>query len=316
MGLKERISKLVARVLRLKPVRVFMQYNSQRGPILASGLAYQAIFAVFAALWVAFSIAGVVIVGSPALLDGLVEFLNTSVPGLIDDGSGSGAVDLALLTEAVILGWTGAIAAVGLVLTALGWLASGRDAVRTMFGLPAASTNFLLLRLKDLGLAVGFGAAVIASAAISVASTSALGAVFDGLGIDEEALPAILLARGVGLLIVLMVDTIVLALFFRVVSGIRIPIRMLAQGTIIGAVALGVLKALGSALLGGATTNPLLAGFAVIVGLLIWFNLTCQVILVSASWIAVSAADAGLDLRGQRKPKRGKDVPTGTAAAL
>lgn len=316
MGLKERISKLVARVLRLKPVRVFMQYNSQRGPILASGLAYQAIFAVFAGLWVAFSIAGVVIVGSPALLDGLVEFLNTSVPGLIDDGSGSGAVDLALLTEAGILGWTGAIAAVGLVLTALGWLAAGRDAVRTMFGLPAASTNFLLLRLKDLGLAVGFGAAVIASAAISVASTSALGAVFDGLGIDEEALPAILLARGVGLLIVLMVDTIVLALFFRVVSGIRIPIRMLAQGTIIGAVALGVLKALGSALLGGATTNPLLAGFAVIVGLLIWFNLTCQVILVSASWIAVSAADAGLDLRGQRKPKRGKDVPTGTAAAL
>ena len=316
MGLKERIGKLIARVLRLKPVRVFMQYNSQRGPILASGLAYQAIFAVFAGLWVAFSIAGVVIVGNPALLDGLVEFLNTSVPGLIDDGSGSGAVDLALLTEAGILGWTGAIAAVGLVLTALGWLASGRDAVRTMFGLPAASTNFLLLRLKDLGLAVGFGAAVIASAAISVASTSALGAVFDGLGIDEEALPAILLARGVGLLIVLLVDTIVLALFFRVVSGIRIPIRMLAQGTIIGAVALGVLKALGSALLGGATTNPLLAGFAVIIGLLIWFNLTCQVILVIASWIAVSAADAGLDLRGQRKPKKGKDAPTGTAAAL
>ena len=56
MGLKERITKLVARVLRLKPVRVFMQYNSQRGPILASGLAYQAIFAVFAGLWVAFSI--------------------------------------------------------------------------------------------------------------------------------------------------------------------------------------------------------------------------------------------------------------------
>ena len=316
MGLKERITKLVARVLRLKPVRVFMQYNSQRGPILASGLAYQAIFAVFAGLWVAFSIAGVVIVGSPALLEGLVEFLNTSVPGLIDDGSGSGAVDLELLTQAGILGWTGAIAAVGLVLTALGWLASGRDAVRTMFGLPAASTNFLLLRLKDLGLAVGFGAAVIASAAISVASTSALGAVFDGLGIDERSLPAIILVRVVGLLLVLLVDTIVLALFFRVVSGIRIPIRMLAQGTIIGAVALGVLKALGSALLGGATTNPLLAGFAVIIGLLIWFNLTCQVILISASWIAVSAADAGLDLRGHRKPKKGKDAPTGTAAAL
>ena len=316
MALKERIGKLVARVLRLKPVRVFTQYNTQRGPILASGLAYQAIFAVFAALWVAFSIVGTVIVGSPTLLEGLIEFLNTSVPGLIDDGDGSGAIDLEVLTQAGILGWTGAIAAVGLVLTALGWLASGRDAVRTMFGLPAASTNFLLLRLKDLGLAVGFGAAVIASAALSVASTSALGAVFDRLGVDERSVPAVLSARAVGLLIVLIVDAVVLALFFRVVSGIRIPVRMLAQGTIIGAVVLGVLKALGSALLGGATTNPLLAGFAVIIGLLIWFNLTCQVILVSASWIAVSAADAGIDLKGRRKPKKGKDEPMGTDAAL
>jgi membrane protein len=316
MALKETIGKVVARVLRLKPVRVFQQYTTQRGPILASGLAYQAIFAVFAALWVAFSIVGAVIVGTPALLEGLIEFLNTSVPGLIDDGSSNGAIDLDQLTQAGILGWTGAIAAVGLVLTALGWLASGRDAVRTMFGLPAASTNVLLLRLKDLGLAVGFGAAVIASAALSVASTSALGAVFDRLGIDERSLFAVVAARAVGLLIVLVVDTIVLALFFRVVSGIRIPLRMLAQGTIIGAVALGVLKALGSVLLGGATSNPLLAGFAVIIGLLIWFNLTCQVILVSASWIAVSAADAGLDLKGHRKPKKGKDQPTGTRPAL
>ena len=34
--------------------------------------------------------------------------------------------------------------------TALGWLAAGRDAVRTMFDLPGASTNFLLLKLGEL----------------------------------------------------------------------------------------------------------------------------------------------------------------------
>ncbi len=93
-------------------------------------------------------------------------------------------------------------------------------------------------------------------------------------------------------------------------SGIRIPFRMLAQGTIIGAVALGVLKALGSTLLGGATSNPLLAGFAVIIGLLIWFNLVCQVILIGAAWIAVSASDAGLDLRGRAaRCEKGKAEP-------
>jgi membrane protein len=315
MALKDRIAKLVAWVQRRKPVRVFMRYTAQRGPILASGLSYQAIFAVFAALWLAFSIAGTIIVGSPALLGGLVGFLNDNVPGLIDEGNG-GAIDRRLLAQAGILGWTGAIAAVGLLLTALNWLAAGRDAVRTMFDLPAASTNFLLLKLKDLGLALGFGIAVLVSAVVSVASTAALGAVFDAVGADERSLPAVLIARGVGLLLVLVVDTIVLGTFFRVVSGLRIPFRMLAQGTIIGAVALGVLKALGSALLGGATTNPLLAGFAVIIGLLIWFNLVCQVILISASWIAVSAQDGGVDLVGRRKRKQGKEQPTGTGAAL
>jgi membrane protein len=55
-----------------------------------------------------------------------------------------------------------------------------------------------------------------------------------------------------------------------------------------------VLKVLGSALLGGASRNPLLASFAVIIGLLIWFNLVCQVILLTASWIATGMADDGI----------------------
>jgi membrane protein len=55
-----------------------------------------------------------------------------------------------------------------------------------------------------------------------------------------------------------------------------------------------VLKVLGNALLGGASRNPLLASFAVIIGLLIWFNLISQVILLSASWIAIGVADDGI----------------------
>ena len=61
MGLKDRIATTVAWVQRLKAVRVFAHYTADRGPILAGGLAYQALFAVFAGLWVAFSIAGLVV---------------------------------------------------------------------------------------------------------------------------------------------------------------------------------------------------------------------------------------------------------------
>jgi membrane protein len=298
----QRVEAVVARVMRLKPVRVFNHYAERRGGLLSAGLSYQAIFALFAAIWVGFAIAGAVVRSNPVLLQALFDLLETNAPGLIDSGDG-GAVDPQVLLSASILNWTGAIAAVGLLFTALGWIASGRDAVRTLFGLPGQATNPVLLKLKDLGLAIGFGATVVISAALSVLSTTALSSAIEFLGLDEDSSAARIAARVVGLLLVVVIDVLVLATFYRVVSGIEIPMRVLAQGTIIAAVALGALKALGSTLLGGATSNPLLASFAVIIGLLIWFNLICQVILLGASWIAVSAKDAGIELTGARRVK-------------
>lgn len=309
----QRIAGVVRAVMRWKPVRVFTHYGQQRGAILAAGLSYQAIFAVFAAIWVAFAIAGFVISANPELEAAFFRLLEINVPGLIDSGSG-GAIDPSVLLSAGILGWTGAIAAAGLLFTALGWLASGRDAVRTMFGLPGQQANFLLLKLKDLGLAVGFGAIMLVSAGLSVVSTSALSAVLDAVGVNEKSVPATLATRFVGLLLVLVIDAALLGAFYRIVSGIRIPFRLLAPGTLLAAIALGALKALGTSLLGGATSNPLLAGFAVIIGLLIWFNLICQVILIGAAWISVSAGDAGVDLADHRAGPRSQ--PSGTRVSL
>jgi len=316
MALKQRIAAVTAWVQKLKPVRVFMQYNAKGGPLLAAGLSYQALFAVFAAIWVGFSIAGFAIRSSPELEQAFLNLLTTNVPGLIDTGDG-GAIDAEKLFAAGILTWTGVVAAVGLLFTALGWLAAGRDAVRLLFGLPTAPTNFLLLKLKDLGLALGFGLAMILSAGLSVFSTAALSSVFDWLGIDHESDAAIIAVRAAGLLIVLILDAVVLGTFYRIVSGIRIPFRQLAQGVLLAALALGVLQALGSTLLGGATKNPLLASFAVIIGLLIWFNLICQVTLIGATWIAVSSDDAGVHLTGARKKGRTtSNAPNSVGTAL
>jgi membrane protein len=86
----------------------------------------------------------------------------------------------------------------------------------------------------------------------------------------------------------------VLAALYRVLAGIPIPFRNLAAGAVLGAFGLGVLKLLGNLLLGGAKNNPLLASFAIIAGLLIFFNLVCQVILIFAAWISVGMDDAGI----------------------
>jgi uncharacterized BrkB/YihY/UPF0761 family membrane protein len=69
----------VAAIQRLKPTRVFMHYTARRGPILAAGLSYQGIFSVFGAVLAGFSVAGLVLAGSPELRDGLIDVVSTGV---------------------------------------------------------------------------------------------------------------------------------------------------------------------------------------------------------------------------------------------
>ncbi|MFS4507120.1 YihY/virulence factor BrkB family protein [Clavibacter sp. Sh2141] len=289
------IPALVARVMELRPARVFLAYGAAGGPILAAGMSYQAVFAVFAALAVGFSVAGSVLASNPALLDSLLALIQGAVPGLF--GRGGAIEDPEALLRSRAVQATGVIGSIGLLVTALGWLASTRDSVRRIFDLPPPATFFLLLKVKDLGLALCFALAMLLSAGLSVVSTGLLGFAFRLLQVGEDSLLAIVVGRTVGLALVLALDTAVLAGAYRILSGVRIPRPQLLQGALLGGVAMGVLKVLGTALLGGASRNPLLASFAVIIGLLIWFNLICQVILVCASWIAVGMADRGIDAR-------------------
>lgn len=275
----------------LRPVRVFAHFEASSGPILAGGMSYQSLFAVFAAIWVGFSIAGLWIGNNPELLNALYALINQSIPDLIGP---NGVIDPSDLDSASVLSWTGAIALVGLLMTALGWMSTTAQAVRTIFRMPRSTLFFVWVKLRELGLGLLFGLVLVLSALLSIASTDLLGTLFGLLEIPRDSFWFNAAARGVGLTLVLIIDTATLATLFRVLSRVHIPMRRLLVGSVLGAVALGVLKVLGSALLGGAGANPLLAAFAVIVGLLIWFNLMSTVTLLAASWIAVGMTDAGL----------------------
>jgi len=149
-------------------------------------------------------------------------------------GDGDGAIDPADLVNTTVLGWTGAIALAGLFFTALGWLASARDAVRLLGDLPAPTTNFLLLKLKDLGLAIGFGILLLVSAGLSVLSSQALEGLMDLVGIRDDAVAAIS-ARVLSIVLMFVLDAVVLGAFYRVLAGVHIPMRFLAQGALLGA---------------------------------------------------------------------------------
>lgn len=276
------IQELVSRFLRSRIGRTITRYGDRRGELIAGGMSFAAVFSAFAALYVAFAVFGIVLSASPMLRDEVIGTVAELLPGLIDTGSG-GAISVDALLSAGVLGWSGVIAVAVLTMTMLGWLASVRDGVRQIFGVPAPPSNPILLKVVDLGLAVGMGALILLSAVASLVSAAAVGWVAGLVGLDEDSLAVQATLQLLGLAIGYAVNVAIMLAIFRLIA--RIPLRPgpLWSTSLLGAAALSALTLLGSRLLGGAGSNPFLASFAVLVGLLLFFNLVSRVILFAAA---------------------------------
>jgi membrane protein len=300
--MKKRIASIVAWVQRQRPVRVFLNYSEKRGPILASGLAYQGLFAGFAAIWVGFSIAGIVLSGNFGLRERLIDVLAEAVPGLIQNGDTEGAIDPELLLTAGSFTFAAVIALGGLLFTALGWLDSARASVRTIFGLASSKRNFALLKVIDLAFGLGFGVALLVFVGLSIASTQASGWLLDLAGLRDSDV-AFVVGRVITALLMFGLGSLIVGALYRFLSGIPIPWSRLRNGVLIAAAGLTALQLGGTVVIAGASRNPLIAPFAVVAGLLIILNLGCQVILLGASWIAVDVADRGILLDPEAKAR-------------
>lgn len=274
-----------------RPMRVFKHFGESNGSILAGGMSYSAIFSLFAAVWALFSAMALILADNQGLKDLVLGGLQQAAPDLVGE---EGVIKPSILDQAGAFGITGLIAIVGSAWTALGWLSGGRAAIRKIFEVPVSPpTNFALLKLKDLGIALAFGLAMILSSLLTVASQGALKWLVSFIGIGEDNPISLFLLRAASMLVVLAADTVILALLMRVLTGLRIPTRTLIIGALIGGVLIQILKLAGSALLGGASSNPIAASFAVLLGVLIFFNLLCTVLLLTASWIKVTMDDLG-----------------------
>jgi membrane protein len=97
--------------------------------------------------------------------------------------------------------------------------------------------------------------------------------------------------RGVSLVVVLALNAVLIAAAFRMLSGVRASAKSLWAGALIGGIALLLLQELSGLFVGGARSNPLLASFASLLALLLWLNLSTQVILIASSFITISAKE-------------------------
>lgn len=274
--------RVTAWALALKPVRAFMLYLEHHGPMLADSVTYRTLFSVFAGVFLGFAIGGIWLSGNPTAMDALVKTIGAAIPGLLGE---DGLIDPEDLIQPITLSIAGVIALVGSVGAAIGAVGSLRMSFRDLGDQPPDQTFFIWVLLRDLVLAIGFGAALAVAAAVTFFSTAALGTMLGWLGISKNDEAFGWATGAVSLAVIFAIDTLVVAVMFRVLSGLRPGARSLWSGAVLGGIGLTALQELSSLFVGGATANPLLASFGSLIALLIWFNLSSQVILIAAAYI-------------------------------
>lgn len=292
-----------ARINVLRPVRAFRHYSLQRGPLMSAGIGFNMFFSITGLLTTGFSIAGLVLRGQPALLDTIVTSVAQSAPGLLKVNGGEGLVDPQEMLNPDGLGWTAVIGSLVTIVTSLRWISGIRDGLRGVLDLPPLLVNPIVLKLRDAGILLLLGVALVISAGASLVFGTAAQWVADFLQLtDAVAGP---LTTSIKISVPLVLGWVTAFIMYRLAAGLRLSRRALLEGTILAAVGTTVLQIFSTELLAGAGRNPILASFAIIIGLLIWFNLVSQVYLVSAGWAAVREADLRAPSTADDKPKWG-----------
>lgn len=284
---------LTARLNVLRPMRAFRHYTLHYGPLMSAGIGFNMFFSVTGLLATGFSVAGLVLSGQPALLDTVIGSVAASAPGLLKVNGGPGLVDPKDMLDPNGLGWTAVIGALVTVVTSLGWINGLRDGLRGVLQLPPLIVNPIVMKLRDAGTLLLLGVALVISGGASLVFGTLAGWVADFLHLSDALAGP--LTTSVKIVVPLVLNWVTALIMFRLAAGLKLSRQALVEGTVLAAVGTTILQIFSTELLGGASRNPILAPFAIIIGLLIWFNLVSQVYLVSAGWAAVREADLESD---------------------
>ena len=303
----ERATALTKRTLGLFPVRVWRHFLQHNGFLLAAGVSYQALFAIFAAIYLAFAIAGLWLGGSTVAVDAMIDIINSYIPNLIQETGGvftpEQVQDIAASTTG-ILSITGLIALGTVIWTAIGWVTFSRRATRDIFGLPPDRRSYVILKARDLLAALIFGVSLIFGSLLSSASAVALSWILSLLGWGSGSDDGLTSIRIGTVLVSFALLSAALAAMVRFLTGTSLHWGTIWPGALLGGAAMTVLQFGAGFLLSYTPTNPLLATFAIFIGLLLWFRVNGVVMLVASSWIAVAAQDRDLPLLSQTEAER------------
>lgn len=282
--IKERIMPLMDWYKQSRLARMLARYGAVNGSTLAGGIAYAALFSIFAGLAIIVTVFMRVLGGNPEILDAVIGAIDEAIPGILDVGEDGGPIDPQSLVQPTGLNLTTVIASVALLFSALSVMTALGRSLAAVFGLTAQPRNFVVAKVRDLLGFIVLATGVLLSAVVGIGSNLAGEWLSDLLNLDPSAGRFLIWLLGVVASFAL--DTLVFAAIITSVGGAHPLARDLWFGSALGAVGTGILRALGTTVVGNPSDDPVLASFAVGVTLLLWVNLAARIMLYVAAWTA------------------------------
>lgn len=260
--------------------RAFQRYSYANVGLLANGTAYYMILSIFSVL--AFAYGVIALVGADELARVLTDALSEALPGLV----GENGIDPEALRRAGVT--AGVIGLVSLLYGGLGAVAGTSSSLHLIFGAPPDRRPFVKAKARQLLVLVVTSLLMALSFAAAGLTSSLLGPVLERLGLGSTQRLAL---GAVGLVVAFALDVLITWLLLGWLGGIRPQRRPRLVASLIGAVAVGLVKALASLIIGWIVAKPQYGAFAAPLAALFVFALLAQSLYVSAA-IAGGISDA------------------------
>lgn len=264
--------------------RATIRYLVARGPILAAGTAYMALFSLTAALTVGWSLFSFTL-RDQAFKDSVIEAANLALPGLFRSESfPAGLVTPDSLVATSVTSVTGIIALGITLFTATKVVNYLTRSIRSMFGLgnidPPIIQAYLRRFLGLLALLLG----LFSTVALTSLATFLKGTVDRWLESIGQSAISTLFPIGT-VLIPLMVDFVLFIVLVRFVALVRPMRKDLLMGAAITAAGSTALRVVGTSAL-THVSGPVLTAATTLITLTLWINLLITVTLFAAAFTA------------------------------
>jgi membrane protein len=278
-GIKSRIQHtiklLIARTRRTTAFRAYTRYRVQRGARLAAAITYAAFRSLIPLLAVSVAITAATLGDSG--IRHLREQIAENLPGIADKLPLDG-----LVGDAATIGVIGGVL---LIWSGLSWVDMARSGLRTIWAVDDEPGRFVSRKLADLASLAGLGLTAAVSLSASAVTTALAGGVLRHLGLASTT-PARAFLWTLGTVVGLAASTAMFAYLLAGIPRLRIPRGVLLRTSLVAALLFEVTKSLIAVYLDQVAGKTIYGAFGVPVAVLLWLDLTFQLLLLLSAWTA------------------------------